>query len=388
MSILQGTQQRHRIGMRRKLRRREYSNFPFFPYWALPALCLGLLSLFATSCVHSRTQDTTTEALGKIGADWVRPVVSGRWVTLAGTPPSAADASAAYEAVNTARSKTLFGGGVQATRVSENYNIASGAISASDGTDSSSDATAVAAEATDHNWRFDRKDNVMTLSGEVPDEAMRSSLIESAEFTSNGARIADELTVTNRTAKAGYSTTALRGVQSLGRCTSGIATFEGNVFALTCEAAQADAINLRRLASAPLSLGEIGEIEILATEDIASCENQLGSLLSNARVEFATGSAVINATSSDLLTSIAREASTCPGVLRIEGHTDNRGSEQLNADLSRARANAVRLALISRGLPGDRLTVEGFGPSRPLASNDTELGRARNRRIQFSVVRP
>ena len=111
-------------------------------------------------------------------------------------------------------------------------------------------------------------------------------------------------------------------------------------------------------------------------------------MLASARIEFATGSDVINAQSAALLTSIAEEAKACPGVLRIEGHTDNQGSAELNADLSLRRANAVRLALISRGLNADQLITEGFGPSLPVASNDTELGRSRNRRIQFRVVRP
>lgn len=390
MSVLQGAQERHRFGMQRKLRRRPNASFPFFPYWLFPILSLGLLSLFATSCVQSTTQRTTDEALSKIGADWVRPDVSGRWVTLRGTPPDAANATAAYNAVKSAQSKTFFGTGIQATRVIEDYDAVAAPSVVLDPSDNDPAANIPAAvtEFTEHGWRFERKDNVITLTGEVPDEAMRTSIVESARFAANGARIDDQLILSNRVAAAGYSTTALRGVQAIGRCTSGVTSFTNTAFALNCEVPQADVADLRELASAPLTFGTIGQISILATEEIASCESQLADLLSSARVQFSTGSAVINATSANLLTAIANEAQTCPGVLRIEGHTDNVGSAELNAELSLARANAVRLALISRGLANSRLVAEGFGPSLPLASNATEAGRARNRRIQFRVVRP
>jgi len=122
MSVLHTTQQRHRIGMKRKLRRIRNSSFPFFPYWFIPLLCLGLLTSFASSCVQTRTQNTTNEALERIGADWVRPDVSGRWVTLRGTPPADANTSAIYSAVRNARSETWFGDGIQATRVIEDYD--------------------------------------------------------------------------------------------------------------------------------------------------------------------------------------------------------------------------------------------------------------------------
>ena len=383
MSVLETTHQRHRTGLRRKLRRIKNSSFPFYPYWLVPLLCLGLLSYFATSCVHSTTQRTTDDTLEKIGANWVRPDVSGRLVTLRGTPPADADTSAIYSAVRNAKSKTLFGSGIQATRVIEAYDSPAPSLISD-----TPAGPAPTADISDHSWQFTRRNNVLTLTGEVTDEAMRTSVVESAQFAANGLRVDDQLTVTGRRAGTGYATTAMRGVQALGRCSSGTADFDNNAFNLRCEAAQSEADTLRQLASTPLAFGTIGSINILATEDIESCEGQLDALLSNARIEFATGSAIINAASANLLTSIAQEARNCPGMLRIEGHTDNQGSAALNADLSLQRANAVRLALISRGLSGTQLIAEGFGPSQPVASNDTDAGRARNRRIQFRVVRP
>ena len=71
----------------------------------------------------------------------------------------------------------------------------------------------------------------------------------------------------------------------------------------------------------------------------------------------------------------------------IQGHTDNVGSNEANLKLSQDRAESVRTYLISKKLPANRVTSVGFGESRPLASNDTEDGKAQNRRVEFVIVR-
>jgi len=76
-----------------------------------------------------------------------------------------------------------------------------------------------------------------------------------------------------------------------------------------------------------------------------------------------------------------------PGLrARIEGHTDNVGTAAYNQKLSMRRANAVMQYLVKKGIAKDKLYCEGFGFSRPVASNDTKEGRALNRRVQFTPV--
>ena len=70
----------------------------------------------------------------------------------------------------------------------------------------------------------------------------------------------------------------------------------------------------------------------------------------------------------------------------IEGHTDDVGRDRSNTTLSLRRAEAVRTALIRRGVAANRLIAEGFGDTRPIADNTTEAGRARNRRIEIRAV--
>lgn len=69
----------------------------------------------------------------------------------------------------------------------------------------------------------------------------------------------------------------------------------------------------------------------------------------------------------------------------VEGHTDSTGSDELNMELSKARAESVASYLASHGLPKDRIRTEGLGPSRPVASNDSVEGRALNRRVEIIV---
>jgi OmpA-OmpF porin, OOP family len=77
-----------------------------------------------------------------------------------------------------------------------------------------------------------------------------------------------------------------------------------------------------------------------------------------------------------------------PGVqVRIEGHTDNVSDAAANKRLSLERANTVKNLLVKVGVPADRITTEGGGGERPVAPNDTEENRAKNRRIEFALVK-
>ena len=69
-----------------------------------------------------------------------------------------------------------------------------------------------------------------------------------------------------------------------------------------------------------------------------------------------------------------------------EGHTDSVGGDDYNKRLSISRANSVRDYLVKGGVPSERITVEGFGESKPVASNDTDDGRAQNRRVELRVA--
>ncbi|MBL8328080.1 MAG: OmpA family protein [Rubrivivax sp.] len=125
-----------------------------------------------------------------------------------------------------------------------------------------------------------------------------------------------------------------------------------------------------------------------ASNDAQACDKALVAALGGQRVEFAVGSARLLPASQAVLDQVAKAHGGCKLVVRIEGHTDDRGAAATNQTLSLARASAVRAELIRRGIPADRLVAEGFGSSRPLADNATNEGRQQNRRIEFKAVVP
>ena len=74
-------------------------------------------------------------------------------------------------------------------------------------------------------------------------------------------------------------------------------------------------------------------------------------------------------------------------VFLIEGHTDNVGEDAYNLSLSKARAKTVMNYFVSKGIVASRITSEGYGESKPIAGNDTEAGRANNRRVEIKAKR-
>ena len=104
-------------------------------------------------------------------------------------------------------------------------------------------------------------------------------------------------------------------------------------------------------------------------------------------VNFETGRAVLTADSYPALDEVVRimkEDKTYK--LKITGHTDNVGTPEHNMKLSKDRAQAVEDYLESKGLEAERFIVIGFGETRPIASNDTKAGKAKNRRVEFTIV--
>lgn len=100
-------------------------------------------------------------------------------------------------------------------------------------------------------------------------------------------------------------------------------------------------------------------------------------------VLFQSGSALLEDASFPRLDRVVEYMTRRPGVrIRIAGHTDNVGNPQRNRALSEARAQSVRAYLITKGIDGARVEAVGFGDTQPVAPNDTEAGRAQNRRIE------
>ena len=107
------------------------------------------------------------------------------------------------------------------------------------------------------------------------------------------------------------------------------------------------------------------------------------------KIDFDFGRSTLLPSSYPILDEVVRLLKANPDIkgLAIEGHTDNAGTEEINQELSRTRAAAVFTYLVKQGgIAADRLSFKGFGSTRPLEPNDSEKGRAKNRRVEPNIL--
>ncbi|CAA6809580.1 MAG: OmpA/MotB domain protein [uncultured Thiotrichaceae bacterium] len=134
--------------------------------------------------------------------------------------------------------------------------------------------------------------------------------------------------------------------------------------------------------------GYATSVNVIALDNAAVvCQREFNRLLTQETIVFSTGGAGIHQESNALLQELADAAIFCAGTtILISGHTDDVGNEEDNFKLSEQRAKAVKGWLFRQGgVPLERMKTSGKGASEPLADNDTEAGRAKNRRIEFVV---
>lgn len=113
------------------------------------------------------------------------------------------------------------------------------------------------------------------------------------------------------------------------------------------------------------------------------------SIVVRETIQFEHGKADIEPRSTDLIDAVAEilKRNDSITLLTIEGHTDTTGDPAANRPLSEIRAMAVKRYLEAKGISPSRLVSQGFGSERPVDTNDTEEGRAKNRRVEFKVTR-
>ncbi|MEM7488559.1 MAG: OmpA family protein [Pseudomonadota bacterium] len=195
----------------------------------------------------------------------------------------------------------------------------------------------------------------------------------------------------------GWPVRVLAGLDALDRLQSGSLVVQPDLLViegLTGDR-QAEA-EISRVLAQKLGADAVMQIDVTYQEELdptlniptpEECEVGLNAILEANKLSFPPGEAVIEATGDDQLSALTGKLDLCERVVfEIGGHTDSQGREVMNETLSRERAEAVRAALIARGVPPSQLIAVGYGETQPIADNDTEDGREANRRITFTLL--
>ena len=130
-----------------------------------------------------------------------------------------------------------------------------------------------------------------------------------------------------------------------------------------------------------------GAADNLVDKTIELKNIKIGSTIALRNIFFDTGKSTLRPESNSELDRLVKLLNDVPSLkIEISGHTDNTGSAKLNEQLSKDRAEAVVVYLKGKGITASRLTSEGYGASKPIASNATEDGRQENRRTEFKIT--
>jgi peptidoglycan-binding protein ArfA len=245
-----------------------------------------------------------------------------------------------------------------------------------------------------------RSGNGFTLAGELPDEDVKKSLIESVTQALPGARVIDNLTVT-----PGVKPPDFAKLGGLFGASVNIPDFSlnlvGDTITLTGTAPTEDAKAEVEAAAADTwpNAKIVNNIQVTAAsattappaspappgDACATLQADITALL-RTPITFTTDGFTLAADSQQLLSQIAQKVKGCPNAkLAVVGHTDNTGNDAINVPLSGNRAKSVADALVSDGIASGEITSRGAGSADPVAGNDTAAGRAQNRRVEITV---
>lgn len=227
-----------------------------------------------------------------------------------------------------------------------------------------------------------------TLSGILPDLSAKNSLLDAMKAALGpSVNLIDKIDIA-----AGATAPGFDGLGALLKAAGDIPDFhftvEGGSLTLTGTAPNEEvkaAVEAAAKAGWP-NLQVINNITIKGAA--VSCDTLQATVDANLAVpiKFQTGSDKLAADGQQQLSAVVSAVKACPDAkLTVIGYTDNTGTDAINNPLSEGRAKAVAAYLVSQGIPAGSVTSKGAGSSNPIASNDTEAGRAQNRRTEIKV---
>ena len=253
-----------------------------------------------------------------------------------------------------------------------------------------------------------KEDQSIVLSGSVPDTQTKNKLLSLANSRYGKPHVTDDLSIKGN-APISWQETLVVALNSFSNLKQGQVTILNNMFELggvtDSEASRQQvgeylesnlpknytgsldiAIMLNNESKAEAKAKTTDEAKVSESGVTDNCQKNFKALLSNNKIHFKTGRAVIAKESFKLLDELVLVAMGCTTqIMTVEGYTDSRGTERNNKKLSQQRAEAVVNYFQQKGVATNNLKAKGYGEEKPVATNKTPEGRALNRRIEFTV---
>jgi OOP family OmpA-OmpF porin len=231
----------------------------------------------------------------------------------------------------------------------------------------------------------------LTLSGYVPDNKVHAAVAAAAAAKFFSEKMVDNLKASVG-APSGFAGAVVPALGALSRLSTGTLVVSDREVKLSGDAFHDSAAvqigsNLARDFPPGWQLkADISVKPAAAPVDATVCQQLFSELLAKGKIRFESGRATIDPDSAGLLDRLIETALRCPTAnIEIAGHTDADGEDGFNQMLSEKRAQAVAEYLVKAGLPANRFTAVGYGSTKPVGTNDTDEGKAQNRRIDFVV---
>jgi OOP family OmpA-OmpF porin len=231
----------------------------------------------------------------------------------------------------------------------------------------------------------------VTLTGYVPDNNVHAAVVAAASRKFFSEKVVDNLKA-SLGAPSGFSSAVVPALGALSRLSTGTLVMSDREVKLSGDALyDAAPAQLRGNLVKDFPQGwqlkaDISVKPAAAPVDATVCQQLFSEVLAKGTIRFESGRSTLDLDSAGLLDHLTEIALRCPTTnIEVGGHTDTDGDNAANQALSEKRAQAVVDYLVKAGLPSGRFTAIGYGSTQPVAANDTDEGKARNRRIEFVV---
>ncbi len=227
---------------------------------------------------------------------------------------------------------------------------------------------------------------MVVVAGTVPDEAARQTILARMRELYGAERVVDQLGVANLVAPPNWAQHVHRMLTTdLKQVSRGQIAIQGNLVEIKGEVAN-EAVRQQLISTLSTQINNPTYTVRSGLRVAGAGQEQVDSALTDRVIEFEPGSSQLLVSGQAVLDQLIPVLKRLPDrKFEIIGHTDAVGARSTNVALSAARADSVKAYLVGKGLPELAFGTSGVGPDRPVASNDTPEGRARNRRIEFRV---